>query len=448
MQKIFSVITKNKINRFDKTITVEGDKSISHRAFLIASNCRGLSIVENVLESEDVLNTIKSLKMLGVKIKKIKKKYFIYGNGLGSFNLKKRIKINVGNSGTLSRLLFGFLSSYPHKFYVYGDRSMNKRDMSRVIKPLEKIGCFFYPQNKKTLPLTIEGTEMPLAQKHTETLGSAQVKSCILFSALNTAGTTEIEQKKISRDHTEKFLKFVGADIKIKKNKKTNFIFLNGQKDLNSFKCKIPGDLSSAAFFVVLTLLSKNSKLKIKNLNYNYSRLGFVDILKKMNAKIKIINKRKSSNEMICDMIIKSSKLKSINCTAKIAPRTIDEYPILMVAASMARGQTKINGLEELNKKESPRLKLMSLILKKVGIRNNITKSSIKIFGKPDFKSKKSITVNPLMDHRICMTSFVLAQVLDCKIKIKAFNTVNTSFPKFLKIMKKLGAKYEVKKGN
>ena len=446
MKNIFSLKIKGKIPAFNKTISVEGDKSISHRALLLASQSTGISKIKGILESEDVLSTINALKQLGVRIIKSKGEYLVYGNGLNSFHTKKNIKINANNSGTLARLLMGLLSTYDNKFKVVGDRSLNKRPMQRIIKPLEKVGCFFFPKEKSSLPITIMGTDMPLAQKHIENIGSAQVKTAILFSALNTPGVTEIEERKISRDHTERMLAFIGADIKIKKKKEKNFISLKGQKELNSFKYKIPGDLSSAAFFVVLALLRKNSKLKIKNLNYNFTRLGFVEILKKMNAKITIINKRKISNEIVCDMIIKSSTLKSIICPSKIVPRAIDEFPILMIAAALAKGQTNFNGLEELNKKESPRLILMNRLLNQIGIKTKVTKKSIIIFGNPNLKLNNKISINPNMDHRLSMSGFVLGQIIGGPINIKSFNTVNTSFPTFLKIMKNLGARYEIKK--
>ena len=233
------------------------------------------------LESEDVLNCLKALRILGVKIVKDNNIYLVYGNGLNSFKIKKKItKIFVGNSGTTARLLSGLLSTHIGKFYLYGDQSMNKRDMSRVIEPLSKIGCFFYPAKKITLPLIIEGTSMPLAQKHIESIGSAQIKSLILLSALSTPGVTTIEEKKISRNHTEFFLKKINADIKIKKLKKGNLITLKGGKNLSAFNYTISSDPSSASFFIALTLLTPNSQLTIEDVICNPTRSGFFKILK------------------------------------------------------------------------------------------------------------------------------------------------------------------------
>ena len=231
MKKKISVLIKKKIKKFNKTINVTADKSLSLRALMLASQCIGVSKIKNLLESEDVIDCLKALKKLGVKIVKKKNIYLVYGNGLNSFKTKKKLtKIYVGNSGTTARLLSGLLSAHVGKFYLYGDKSMNKRDMSRVIEPLEKIGCFFYPPKKLTLPLTLEGTSMPLAQKHIEKRGSAQIKSLILLSALSTPGITTINEKKVSRNHTELFLKKINADIRVKKLKKGNLITLRGQK--------------------------------------------------------------------------------------------------------------------------------------------------------------------------------------------------------------------------
>ena len=344
MKKKISVLIKNKIKKFNKTIKVASDKSLSLRALMLASQCIGISKIKNLLESEDVINCLKALKTLGVKIIKKNNIYFIYGNGLSSFNTKKKItKIFVGNSGTTARLLSGLLSTNVSKFYLYGDKSMNKRDMSRVIEPLKKIGCFFYPPNKTTLPIILEGTSMPLAQRHIEKRGSAQIKSLILLSALSTPGTTIIEERKISRNHTELFLKKINADIKITKIKKGNLITLKGQKNLHSFNYTISSDPSSASFLIALALLTPNSRLMIKNVICNPARIGFLKILKqKMNADIKIKNLRKISGESVGNIIVKSSNLRSINCPRDLVPFLIDEFCILFVIAALTKGFIKI----------------------------------------------------------------------------------------------------------
>ena len=240
-------------------------------------------------------------------------------------------------------------------------------------------------------------------------------------------------------------LKFARAGIKVKKNKTHNLISIEGQKDFKAFDLSIPGDISSAAFFVVLTLLNKDSIIKIKNINLNNTRIGFIKILKKMNSQIKIINIKTVCEEKVGDIIVKSSNLRSVNCPASLAPSMIDEMPVLMVAAAAAKGTSTFSGLGELNKKESPRLNIMNSILNRIGIKTKLKKESIKIFGNPNINLGKFYEIN-VNDHRICMTAFVLGQTFGGKIKIKNCNSIATSFPNFLNLMKQLGAKYEIKK--
>ena len=449
MNKKFSVLIKNKIGRFNKKIKIPADKSLSLRAVILASQCIGISKIKNLLESHDVLNCINALRTLGVKIIKNKNVYLVFGNGLNSFKTKKKItKIFVGNSGTTARLLSGLLSTHPGRFYLYGDKSMNKRDMSRVIEPLKKIGCFFYPQKKTTLPLTIEGTSMPLAQKHIENKGSAQIKSSLLLASLSTPGITTIEEKKISRNHSEIFLKRINADIKVKKLKKGNLISLKGQKNLHAFNYTLCSDPSSAAFLIALTLMTPNSKLLIKNVNCNSTRIGFIKILKeKMNAKIKITNmKKQAGEEPIGNIFVKSSSLKSINCPKNIVPFIIDEFPILFIISAITKGISRFSGIGELRHKESDRIKSIEQGLKKIGIKTKSTRDSIKIFGNPKIKIRKKINIYPKDDHRIAMSWAIFGLLVGAKIKIHNFETVNTSFPGFISLIRNIGGKIEIKR--
>ena len=446
MTKKISVLIKNKIKKYSKRVAIPGDKSCSIRALLFASQCIGISKIKNLLESEDVLNCISALRTLGVKIVKSKNIYLIYGNGLNSFKIKKKMtKIYVGNSGTTGRLLAGLLSTMPGKFYLHGDQSMNKRDMSRVIKPLEKIGAFFYPKGKKNLPLVIEGTTLPLAQVHIEDKGSAQIKTAILLSALSTPGITTINEKKISRSHSEIFLKEIKADIKVKKLKKGNLIKLLGQKNIYSFDYKVNSDPSSAAFLIVLTLLIPNSKLIINNVLCNDTRIGFIKILKKMNAKIKIKDLRILSGEKVGTIIAQSSKPDSI-LVSKDVPKFIDELPLLFICASLAKGISKFKNVGELKFKEADRLIEIKKILIQAGIRCIITKDSMSIHGKSTIENKnKSILVNCKGDHRINLTAAIYALATGIKTKLNYFESVNTSFPNFISLInKKLGGRIEI----
>ena len=448
MKKKNIVLINHKIKKFNKKIEIPGDKSCSIRALLFASQCMGISKISNLLESEDVLNCMNALKnSLGVKIVKKNNIYYVYGNGLNSFKTKNKItKVYVGNSGTTARLLSGLLSTHQGKFYLYGDQSMNRRDFTRVIEPLEKIGAIFYPKGKKTLPLTIEGTNMPLAQKHLETLGSAQVKSLILMSALSTPGITTVEEKKISRNHTELFLKKINADIKVKKLKKGNLISLKGQKNLYSFNYTVASDPSSAAFLIALALLTPKSKLVINNVLCNDTRIFFLKILKKANAKIIISNLRKVSGEMVGSIKVSSSKLKPFIISKNIA-KLIDELPIFFIIAALTKGVSKFKNIESLKHKESNRLLESKKILIQAGIKCKTTKNSMIIYGQDKIKDKnKLIRTNTKGDHRICMSSAIFSLLTGIRGEIKNFETVNTSFPEFLSLIKSLGAKLNVKK--
>ena len=442
MNKIIYI--NKKINNFKKKITVEGDKSLSIRWALLASQAFGKSRAYNLLNSEDVLNTLSCLKKLGVKIN-LKKNYCeIKGNGINSFNYKKNLTLNVGNSATLGRLILALLIRSPYKIKLIGDRSLSRRDFSRVIEPLKKFGVNFYPKNKKTLPLYIRGTDFLRPIKYYESKGSAQVKSSVMLAALNTPGTTKIVAHK-SRDHTEILFKYLKIPIKIKKTKKLSFIEIEGKNNIKSFNYNISSDISSSAFFIVLTLLSKKSSLTVKNVNINPSRTGSINILNKMGAKIIFRNKRKYKGEKIADIYVKSAKfLKAIKCPTKYNSSAIDEFLIIFLVAAKSKGISFFKDLSELNQKESPRLRLGSKILNMIGIRTELTNDSIKIYGQPNLELTEKYEIkNYLKDHRIFMTATIASLVLGGNWKIHNSDSIKTSFPSFLKLIRKLGGKFK-----
>ena len=445
--KSFSVIFKERIYKFSKKIFVEADKSLSHRSVILASQCIGVSHLKNVLESEDLKCTINSLRNLGVKIlRKSKGEYFVFGNGLNSFKNPMKKKLFFGNSGTTCLLMGALAINSNYNVKIAGDRSLNKRSMKKFIEPLSKIGCTFklLNKNKLTLPLEIQGTDFPLAQNHIVSSGSAQEKSAILIAGLDTAGVTTIVEKKPSRNHTEILLKKIGADIKFKKTGKHKLINLRGQKNLKNFNYSIPGDASSAAFFIALTLLSKESSLTIKNVNLNPYRIGFIRILKKHKGNIKIKNVKKNFGEPVGDIFVKSSKLKPIKFSSHEFSSTLDEMPILFILASQIRGVSTFSNIKTLRGKESDRIENIENGLKKIGIKTISTKNSLKISGNPNIKIKKTLEIYPKNDHRIAMSFAILGLLLGKKIKIYNFETVNTSFPSFLKLIRKMGGKIEI----
>ena len=437
------IIIKNKISKFSKSIKVSGDKSISIRWALLASQAIGKSKAYNILKSEDVLSTLKCLKKLGIKIKLKNEICEIDGNGLNSYNYKKNLVLNAGNSGTLGRLILGLLINSPKKIKLIGDKSLSKRDFSRVIEPLKKFGATFYPNNKTNLPIIIRGTNFIRPVKYLENKGSAQCKSSVMLAALNTPGKTIIKAKK-SRDHTEIFFKYLKVPIKIKKTEEHDIIEVHGKNQFKSFNYNIPSDVSSSAFFIVLTLLSKNSRLLIKSVNINPSRIGIIKILNKMGAKISFKNEKIYKGEKISDIFVKSTNnLKSINCPIKYNSSAIDEFLIIFLVAAKSKGISYFKNLSELNQKESPRLKLGSKILNKMGIKTKTTNDSIKIYGNPKISLHKRVKIKNFMkDHRIFMMSTIAALTFGGNWQIYDRDSIKTSFPTFLKLIKELGGKF------
>tara|TARA_B100000963_G_scaffold111164_1_gene96774 strand:- start:2402 stop:3727 length:1326 start_codon:yes stop_codon:yes gene_type:complete len=431
---------KNKISRFNKKLLIDGDKSLSIRWALLSSQSLKKSRSSNLLLSEDVMSTLNCLKKLGVKVKISKSFCEMIGVGLNGFKYKKDLTLNAGNSGTLGRLILGLLVHSKKEIKIKGDESLSKRDFLRVIKPLEGFGAKFKSANGK-LPIKIQGTNNSKPIRYYENKGSAQCKSAVMFAALNTFGETVIKAKK-SRDHSELLFKYLKLPIKIYKRNKYDIIKIFGKSKIPALNYKIPSDISSAAFFIVLTALSKKSRLKILNVNINPSRLGVFYILKLMGVKISKLNIRNYKGEKIADLVIKSTnRIKPINCPVKFNSSAIDEYLLIFLVAAKAKGISYFKNLSELNEKESPRLKWGSKILNKMGVKNIVTKNSIKIYGNPNLKIKKKIIIkNFLKDHRVFMTSVIAALSFGGSWQISDKNSINTSFPSFLDKIGHLGA--------
>ena len=432
------ILIKGTLKPFNKVINIEGDKSLSIRWALLASQSIGKSTATNLLKSEDVLNTINCLKKLGVKISLFKNKCEIYGLGINGFKYKKNIILNAGNSGTLARLIMGLLVHSKNKIKIIGDESLSKRDFLRVTKPLEKFGAKF-ETNFGKLPIVIKGTKSPTPINYYENKGSAQCKSAIMLAALNTRGQTIIKAKK-SRNHSELFFKHLKIPIKISKKNKYDLIKIKGKKKIRSFNYQISSDISSAAFFIVLTALSKNSKINLKNININPSRIGILKILKMMGVKISLKNIKNYKGERIADIIVKSTKsFKSIKCPSTLNSEAIDEFLLIFLVAAKAKGISYFKNLSELNQKESPRLQWGSKILKLIGIKTITTNNSIKIFGNPNLNINKKIVIkNYLKDHRVFMSSVIAASVFGGNWIIHDKDSIKTSFPSFLKIIDNL----------
>ncbi len=439
MKKIINI--KKKIPSFKSKIEINGDKSISIRCVLLASQAIGKSKIYNLLESEDVINTLRSIKKLGINYKKINNFYEIQGFGINGFDTSKTISLNAGNSGTFARLILGLLINSEKMITIKGDKSLSKRDFSRVTEPLKNFGASIVSKNNM-LPVKIVGSKFLRPINFDEKIGSAQCKSSVMLAALKTPGVTKIKAKR-SRNHTELLFKTLGIPIKVTSKKVHDTIEIKGISNFNGFNYNVPGDISSSAFFIVLTLLANNSQLIIKNVNINKTRTGVITILNKMNANIMFKNKRNYKGEIIADLFIKSAKnIKSINCPESLNSSAIDEFLIIFLVAAKAKGVSSFKNLGELNQKESPRLDIAVDILRQIGVKVERKFNNIKIFGNPNLNLQGNYLINNFRkDHRIFMMSYIAALVLGGNWKIYDTDSVNSSFPNFFKIIKQIKSK-------
>ena len=434
-----SIVIKKKLKDFNKKIVVSGDKSISIRWVLFASLASGNSKAENLLISEDVKAAIKTVRKLGIKVNLNNKFCKIFGKGINGFNYKRNLTLNAENSGTLGRLILGFLINTTKPIKLIGDKSLSTRDFKRISDPLSKFGGVFKLKNKKNLPLTIYESKNLRPISYSENRGSAQCKSAVIFAGMRTSGTTLIKAKK-SRNHTELMCKYLKLPVTVENKKNYDLIKVKKVKEIKPFDYKIPSDISSSAFFIILTALSKNSKLLIKDVNINPTRIGVISILKKMGVNIIFQNQKIYKGEKLADIKIEGGKkLKAINCPTNLNSEAIDEFLVIFLVAAKAKGISYFKDLAELNQKESPRLKWGAKILNMMGVKNIVTNSSIKIYGNPNLEIRKKIIIkNYLKDHRVFMTSVIASLSFGGEWHIYDKDSIKTSFPNFLKIINEL----------
>lgn len=438
MSKIIT-LKSHKCKSLTGKIMVPGDKSISHRALIFSAISIGRSEIDGLLESDDVIKTLKALRNLGIKIVKIGEKYFVDGNG-GIFT-KNPGNLFFGNSGTGARLMIGLLATKNIALTITGDKSLSQRPMLRVLDPLTEMGANF-SKNDGKLPIKILESFYYNSIKFKSKIGSAQIKSSILLAASNIKGVTEIEEEIPSRDHSEIMLKYLGAKILTKKTKNSKLIKLNGPCVLKCNKINVPGDFSSAAFLIIATLLTKDSNLTIESVGLNYFRTGLLDVLSKMNAKIKISEKSICNGEAFGNIEVYSSNLIATKIDKKISARLIDEYPILFVACSFACGVSELTGLEELKFKESDRLSAMTEALTKCGVKLEKKKNSLLIYGNK--KQLGGCKIRTYNDHRIAMSMLIFGMISEKPVSIDDMSMIATSFPNFRSLMESIGAKLQV----
>ncbi len=409
-----------------------GDKSISHRILILTGQVVGKSKIRNLLQSEDVINTLKAMRSLGVRIIKEGTNYNIFGIPPGGLIQPKKM-IDFGNSGTGIRLISGLISSNNILVKLVGDSSLSKRPMKRVTEHLSKIGAKIKLRKNIYPPIKLNGTGNAVPLTFEIVIPSAQIKSAIMLSALNTNGTVKIKEFKSTRDHTENMLKSMGYNIKIKESSIHRFIEMRNDKELKTINYNVPGDPSSAAFFITAACLKPGSKLIVKKMLFNKTRVGFIKTLKRMGGNIKVVRKKKIHNELIADLIVEQkTNLKSITLEAYEIPLQIDEIPILSIAASFANGLTVFKGLKELTVKESNRLLLIHENLKKIGVKSIIKNYDLYVYGNYDLKKGNGI-IKHNNDHRILMAFFIANMICQKNNIIRDKSCVKTSYPTFFK---------------
>lgn len=428
-------MTFNKLNSpLSGEITIPPDKSITHRALILSALLKDKIKIKNISLGNDCLNTLKIFQQLGIKYEFINKRDIIVDSSKG-FDLSKNFVFDCGNSGTTTRLLAGLFSSIDNlKCKMIGDDSLSTRPMKRIIEPLSQMGAKINSNDFK-LPLEIKGQNLKPITYHSK-IPSAQVKSSIILAGLNTEGKTKTYEDVLSRNHSEIMLKYLGANIKTGKDKQGFYVEIEKSK-LIPKDIEITGDISSAAFFMVMGAIVKNSEILIKNVGINQTRSGIIDVFKKANVNFKLLNERLISNEPVADILVKySSNIKPITLEGDIIPRLIDEIPILSLLMLKAKGKSIVKDAKDLRNKESDRIKQVVETMMKLGIEAKEFDDGFEITGCD--KIEKEIKLNTHLDHRLAMSYFVLSLINEKPTTIEGFECINTSFPEFMELFKRL----------
>ncbi|MBA3940452.1 MAG: 3-phosphoshikimate 1-carboxyvinyltransferase [Sphingopyxis sp.] len=438
-------------------IAIPGDKSISHRSLMLSALAVGESRITGLLEGHDVLATAAALHTMGVQIEKrpaadggggramgagIERRgdgeWLVHGVGVGGL-LQPREALDMGNSGTSTRLLMGLVASHPITVTFVGDASLSGRPMGRVIDPLSQMGADISASPGGRLPLMVRGLTPAIPLSYRLPMASAQVKSAVLLAGLNTPGITEVIEPVPTRDHSERMLKGFGADLSVDTDADgARHIRIRGEAELKPQTIVVPGDPSSAAFFIVAALLVPGSDIVIANVGLNPTRAGLVEVLKAMGGDIELIDAREVGGEPVADLRVRHSALKGIAVDPAIVPSMVDEFPILFVAAALADGRTVTTGLDELRVKESDRLAVMANGLQAIGVRVEESEDGLVIHGTGGDPLPGGATIAGHLDHRICMSFAIAGLVSKAPVTIDDIAPVATSFPNFEPLLESL----------
>ncbi|MBY2927728.1 3-phosphoshikimate 1-carboxyvinyltransferase [Sphingomonadales bacterium 56] len=423
------------------SVTVPGDKSISHRSLMLSALSVGESRVEGLLEGEDVLATAAAMRAMGAQINRDSDGiWHIKGVGVGGL-LQPQTALDMGNSGTSTRLLMGLIASHAITATFTGDASLSKRPMGRVTEPLSRMGASFTSSPGDRLPLTMRGACPAVPLDYRLPVASAQVKSAILLAGLNTPGVTRVIEPIPTRDHSERMLRGFGAELEVEVEADgTRIITLRGEAELRPQTIAVPGDPSSAAFPIVAALLVPGSKVTIGNVGLNATRAGLIDLLREMGGNIVIDNPREVGGEPVGDVVVTASDLKGVEPDPARAPSMIDEYPVAFIAAAFAEGRSIFRGLEELRVKESDRITTMAEGLRAIGVTVEELEDGIIIEGTGGALLPGGGPIATKLDHRIAMSFAVAGLISKSGVTIDDMRPVATSFPDFTALLQKLGA--------
>jgi 3-phosphoshikimate 1-carboxyvinyltransferase len=422
-------------------VAVPGDKSISHRALMLGALATGRTHIFGLLEGEDVLNTVKALQAMGCPISKAGGRWEVIGRGVGGLE-QPRDAIDFGNSGTGVRLMMGVIAGHPVRVGLLGDASLSRRPMGRVLQPLRLMGLEV-AEARQTLPLTLRGSADLIPIEYRLPVASAQIKSAVLLAGLHAAGSTSVIESDATRDHTERMLRYFGAELSLSQVAEGRRITVKGDAELEGRTVRVPGDPSSAAFLVGAALVVPGSSITVTSVLVNPTRTGFYRTLREMGADIAFANEREENAEPVADVTVRYSPLAGVRVPGERVPSMIDEYPMLACLAAFARGETRMEGLAELRVKESDRLAATVAGLRSNGVSAQVDGDCLIVEGKGK-RVRGGGRVMTHLDHRIAMAFLTLGLGTDRPVTIDDAATIATSFPEFRTVMEGLGARYAV----
>jgi len=425
-------------------VRVPGDKSISHRALIFGALATGATRIRGLLEAEDVINTAKAVTALGAPAGKLGDVWEVLGRGVGGF-VEPQGPLDFGNSGTGTRLMMGAIAGNPIAVRMTGDASLSRRPMRRVLGPLTQMGLEIVEAGKETLPLTLRGTSDLVPIVYPLPVPSAQVKSAVLIAGLHAAGETTIVEHEATRDHTERMLRFFGADVRSEDRDGATHITVKGDAEMTGRDVTVPGDPSSAAFLACAAIIVPGSDVTIEGVLVNPTRTGLYTTLREMGGDIAFLNERDEGGEPVADVRVRASRLKGVHVPAARAPSMIDEYPVLAAIAAFADGETRMDGLAELKVKESDRLAATAAGLAVNGVAARVDGDTLTVQGAGEMPGGGIVETH--LDHRIAMAFLTAGLASVAPVTVDDTTMIATSFPEFRSLMENLGAGFVEAKG-